>query len=93
MGSFNFTGTTESLSKSSYQQGCPLLPAPKAEVWKVVSPLFLLKPEILLMPFGGSSTARALDLLCLGYMLPPQELPHRKTTQKEKSNPLQASVR
>ena len=65
---------------------CPSLPVLKAWLWKVVSPLLPFKPEILLMPFRGSSTARALDLLCLGYTLPPHELPNEKPHTREKQS-------
>lgn len=51
---------------------------------KVVSPLFLLKPEILLMSFRGSSTAGALDLLSVwGAPNPSPGTPTQKKKEKK----------
>lgn len=86
--SFNFAGMTESSSKSSYQQGCQLPITSCAQSLVVASHKFIIstKPEILLKPFRGSSTARALDLFCLGYTPPPQELPNEKPHRREKQS-------
>lgn len=87
-GSFNFAGTRESPSKSRYQQGCQLPITSCAQSLVVESRKFIIstKPEILLMPFRGSSTARALDLFCSGYTPPPQELPNEKPHRREKQS-------
>lgn len=88
-GSFNSAGTTESTSKSSYQQGCqlPIASCAPSLVEESRSPLFLLKPEILLMSFRGISTAGALDLLSVWGVptLSPETATQKKTHRREKA--------
>lgn len=88
-GSFNSAGTTESTSKSSYQQGCqlPIAACAPSLVEESRSPLFLLKPEILLMSFRGISTAGALDLLSVWGVptLSPETATQKKTHRREKA--------
>lgn len=89
-GSFNSAGTTESTSKSSYQQGCqlPIASCAPSLVEESRSPLFLLKPEILLMSFRGISTAGALDLLSVWGVptLSPETATQKKTHRREKQS-------
>lgn len=64
---------------TSRAASCLWLLVLQAWLRKVVSPLFLLKPEILLMSFRGSSTAGALDLLSIwGAPTPSPETPIQK---------------